>query len=74
VLLLALAGALLAAAFLQRHRFGLVLGSALQVGVVATGLLTGGMYVVGGLFALVWIYLLRLRRDLTRRSPTSPPA
>jgi hypothetical protein len=66
-LLLALAGLLILTAFLQRWRAGLVAGSVLQVAVVATGLLTGAMYAVGALFLLVWLYLLRLRRDLSGR-------
>ncbi len=72
-LLLVLAGLLLVTAFLQRGPAGLVLGSVLQLAVLATGLLTGAMYVVGGLFAAVWLYLLRLRRDLLRRAPPLPP-
>ena len=70
---LGLAGALLVTAFLQRSRVGLALGSVLQLGVVATGLLTGAMYVVGALFALIWVYLLRVRRELTRRGGPLPP-
>jgi hypothetical protein len=73
VFVLGLAGLLLVTAFLLRSWVGLVVGSALQVGVLATGLLTGAMYVVGALFALTWVYLLWLRRELARRSRPSPP-
>ncbi|MEN3356562.1 MAG: hypothetical protein V7637_544 [Mycobacteriales bacterium] len=65
--LLGLAGVLLAAAGLQRRRFGLPLGSALQLAVVATGVLAPAMYVLGAIFGLVWIYLLRVRRDVLAR-------
>jgi len=63
--LLALAGALIVAAGLQRRRAGLVLGSVLQLAVLATGVLVGAMYVLGLLFGGVWLYLLRVRRELT---------
>ncbi len=63
-LLLTLAGLLLVAAGLQRRRAGLILGSVLQLALIATGLLTPVMYALGALFTLVWIYMLRLRRHL----------
>ena len=63
--LLVLAAALLVAAGLQRTRAGLLLGSLLQLAVVASGVLVGAMYVLGVLFAAVWVYLLRVRRELT---------
>jgi hypothetical protein len=63
-LLIGLAAALLVAAGLQRYRIGLALGTVLQVAVIATGLLVAAMYVLGAMFAVVWGYLLRLRRDL----------
>jgi hypothetical protein len=72
-LTLGLAGLLLVAAFLQRRRAGLVLGSVLQPAVIATGLLTATMYVLGALFAAVWVYLLRVRRALLGADPPSPP-
>jgi hypothetical protein len=73
-LVLTLSGLLLVAAFGQRRRLGLVLGSLLQPAVIATGLLTGAMYVLGALFAAVWIYLLRVRRNLLGGGgPPLPP-
>jgi hypothetical protein len=72
-LLLGLAGLLLVAAFLQGYPAGRLLGSVLQAGVVATGLLTAAMYVLGVLFTAVWLYLLRLRRDLLRGVRPPPP-
>jgi hypothetical protein len=72
--LLGLVGALLLAAAVQRRRFGRLLGTVLQVPVVATGFLVGVMFVLGLLFAGVWIYLLRIRRELlgTARPPAAP--
>jgi hypothetical protein len=70
--LLGLAGALLLASALQRRKVGLVLGTALQVPVIATGFLIGVMFVLGLSFAAVWLYLLRVRQDLLR--PARPPA
>jgi hypothetical protein len=72
-LLLGLAGLLIVTAFLQRRRAGPVVGTALQLAVVATGLLTAAMYVVGALFLLTWLYLLRLRRKVLRGGSPSPP-
>jgi hypothetical protein len=66
-LVLGLAGLLIVTALLQRRRAGLVAGSVLQLAIVATGLLSGAMFAVGALFLLVWLYLLRLRRDLLGR-------
>lgn len=63
--LLGLVAALLVAAGLQRSPAGLVLGSVLQLAVLATGVLVGAMYVVGLLFGAVWVYLLWVRRELT---------
>lgn len=72
-LLLALAAALFVTAGLQRSRLGPVLGSVLQVAVVATGALVGAMYFLGLLFAGVWVFLLRVRQDLVRAA-APPPA
>jgi hypothetical protein len=71
--LLTLAAALGGTAFLQRRRVGPGLGSALQLAVIATGVLTPVMYALGVIFALVWVYLLRLRRELTGREPSTGP-
>lgn len=70
--LLGLAGALVVASGLQRRRAGPVLGTVLQVPVIATGFLVGMMFVLGVLFAGVWIYLLRIRHELL--GPARPPA
>src|SRR5690606_20029250 len=44
----------------RSSRAGYVLGSVLQAVLVATGLLLGMMYVVGGVFALLWVMCLRI--------------
>ena len=69
--LLTVAGLLVVASGLQRRRAGLAIGSALQVAVIATGVLLPAMYVLGVIFAAAWLYLLKVRRDLTRA--TAPP-
>lgn len=63
-ILLALAVLFLVAAGVQRRRFGVRLGTLAQVGLLACGFLTEAMFFVGVVFALVWYYLLRVRRDL----------
>lgn len=67
IILLVLAAALLAAAALQGRSFGLVLGTALQLAVIASGVLTSAMYVLGVIFAAIWVYELRIRAQLLRR-------
>jgi hypothetical protein len=64
VLLLVLAVALFVAAGIQKRRAGLILGSALQVAVIATGLMVAAMYFLGLLFAGVWAYLLWVRQEI----------
>ncbi len=58
---IALALLLITTAGLLRRRWAYALGSVLQVAVVAAGLLTTAMFFVGIAFALVWLYVLRLR-------------
>jgi hypothetical protein len=66
VLLLVLAAALFVAAGIQKRRAGLILGSALQVPIIATGLMVAAMYFLGLLFAGVWVYLLWVRQEILR--------
>jgi hypothetical protein len=47
---------LLATATVLRYRWGLWLGWALQVALLATGLLLPAMYVVAALFIVMWVY------------------
>lgn len=72
--LLALALVLILAAGVQRRPQGVLIGTALQVPLLLTGLLNGVMWFLGGAFVLIWLYLLELRKDLlgsafSRRPP-----
>jgi hypothetical protein len=60
----ALAVVMIVAAGLQRRPWGLRLALVLQVVMVACGLLVPALGVMGGVFVLVWVVLLLLRRDL----------
>jgi len=62
--LLVLAVLLILAAGLQRRPAGLYVGTALQVPVVLTGFFASVPWLIGGIFALLWLYLLQLRKDL----------
>jgi hypothetical protein len=62
--LLVLALVLILAAGLQRRPLGLIVGTALQVAFLLTGLLNSVMWIVAGAFVLIWLYLLQVRREL----------
>lgn len=66
-IIVGLAVAMLLAAFVQRRRWGLPLALALQLVMIACWPLVPTLGALGVIFALVWAYLLWLRRDLTRR-------
>jgi hypothetical protein len=66
--LLGVAFALMFAAGLLRRPWGRWVGTAVQPFVIAAGVVTWPMYVVGVLFAAIWVYYLRLWR------PPPPPA
>lgn len=57
-------------AALQRWIWGVVLGGALQVALVALGFVIPAMFVVGGGFAVLWVWcLVRARRaEIERRA------
>ncbi len=55
-----LAAACLVVAGLLRHRWAFVLGTLLQVAVIATGFVVPTMWVLGGIFALLWWLALHL--------------
>ena len=42
----------------------LLIGTVLQVPLLLTGLFGSAMWLVGGLFVLIWAYLLQVRKDL----------
>jgi membrane-bound ClpP family serine protease len=52
---------------LQRWTWAVVLGGAAQVGLILLGLFTPAMYVVGGLFAAVWLYCFLRSRQIERQ-------
>ncbi len=60
-----LAVLLVTTAALLRRPWAYLLGSVLQVAVLACGLITPAMFIVGGAYGLVWIYALHLRRTIT---------
>jgi hypothetical protein len=80
VYLLVLAALLILASGLQRRPQGLVVGTVLQVPVLLTGLFNGVMWVLGGIFLLIWLYLLQVRKQLLGSpfgrppTPSDPPA
>jgi hypothetical protein len=63
-LLLVLSGVLILSSGLQRRPQGTVVGTALQVPLLLTGLMNGTMWFLGGVFVLIWLYLLQLRKEL----------
>ena len=71
-LLLVLAVLLLLSSGIQRRPRGLLVGTVLQVPLLLTGLLNGVMWIIGGVFVLIWLYLLQIRKDLLG-SPFGPP-
>ena len=75
-LLLVLALVLVLASGIQRRPRGLGIGTALQVPLLLTGLIDPAMWFVGGVFLLIWLYLLQIRKDLLGspfREPSAPP-
>ncbi|MCW2696216.1 MAG: conserved rane protein of unknown function [Modestobacter sp.] len=70
--LIALAVLLILASGLQRKPRGLLTGTVLQVPLLLTGLLGSAMWLVGGIFVLIWLYLLQIRKELLG-SPFGPP-
>ena len=67
VVLLVLFGLLLVTAFVVPRRVGLVLGSVLQLAVIACGVFTVAMYILGLIFLAIWLYELRVRVQLLHR-------
>jgi hypothetical protein len=63
-LLLGLSVVLILFSGLQRRPQGVLVGTALQVPLLLTGLMNGVMWFLGGVFVLIWLYLLQLRKEL----------
>src|SRR5687768_11690799 len=62
--LLVLAVVLVLAAGIQRRERGILIGTALQIPLLATGLFNNVMWFVAGAFVLIWLYLLQVRKEL----------
>ena len=71
--LITLAVLLILASGLQRRPQGLVVGTVLQVPLLLTGLLGSAMWIVGGAFVLIWLYLLQVRKELLGSPFGAPP-
>jgi hypothetical protein len=63
---LALLAACLLAAGLLRGRVGYVLGSAVQLAVIASGFLLPAMFFLGGVFGALWVLAIVLARKADR--------
>lgn len=64
VVLVVFAVVLVVASAVVRRPFGIGLGSLLQLAVIATGVWVTAMFVLGVVFAVIWLYTLSLRHDL----------
>ena len=64
VLLLVLAVVLILASGLQRRPQGALVGTVLQIPLLLNGLMNGVMWFLGGVFVLIWLYLLQVRKEL----------
>jgi Protein of unknown function (DUF4233) len=62
--LIALAVVQLAGAVVIRRRWGIAVGSVLQLPFVAAGVWLPALFVVAAIFLAIWLYLLNLRREL----------
>jgi hypothetical protein len=71
--LLVLALLLLLASGVQRRPQGLMVGTALQVPLLLTGLFNSVMWIVAGAFVLIWLYLLQVRKELLGSPFGAPP-
>ncbi len=71
--LLALAIVLILSSGVQRRPQGVYVGTALQLPLLLTGLMTSVMWLLGVVFAAIWLYLLQLRKELLGSSFGLPP-
>lgn len=55
---------LVVAAATLRRRWGWPLGGVCQVLVIASGFLTGAMFLLGAVFGLIWLSILRFRHTV----------
>lgn len=74
IALIVLAVLLILASGVQRRPWGLLAGTVLQLPLLLTGLFSPAMWLVGGVFVLIWLYLLQVRKDLLGSPFGAPPA
>jgi hypothetical protein len=74
VVLIVLAVLLILASGVQRRPQGLLVGTVLQVPLLLTGVFSSAMWLVGGVFVLIWAYLLQTRKELLGTPFGPPPA
>lgn len=75
VLTLGLAAVLVVLAGMQRRSWGLTAGSVAQAAFVATGFIVPAMFFLGAVFGFIWLYTIRVQRQLRDRAPgpADPP-
>jgi hypothetical protein len=76
VILVVLAVLLVATALVVKRRWALVVGSVLQLAIIACGVMTSAMYVLGAIFGAIWLYELQIRKQLLaprRQASQQPP-
>ncbi len=66
-IVLVLAASMIVTAGLMRRPWALWVALALQLAMIASGLLVFALGVLGVVFTLVWVVLLRMRHELARR-------
>lgn len=70
---LGLAAALVVLAGMQRRTWGFAAGSVAQLAFIATGFIEPAMFVLGAVFGAIWLYTIRVQRELRDRRPGPPP-
>lgn len=64
VVLLSLAGVLIIVAALQRRKWGIAVGSLMQLSVMAVALWIHVFVIIGVIFWSIWLYVLTIRHDI----------
>jgi len=59
---------MIVAAGVLRYRWGVVLGWVVQGSIVATGILLPIMFLVGGIFAAIWVYCMITGARIDKRN------
>lgn len=60
------AACVVGAATVRRGRLGYVIGTIAQVAAIAMGFVAAAMFVLGGIFAMLWVTLLRIGPEVER--------